>query len=253
MINVSAQSRDVWKAGEPNSAVGEFTERLLSSWLPSFCRDPKRQLQTAGFRMSSINVSEADARDCLYAIDRGLVTDCGGGRYRASRSTAYEQLFWTGPRSAVPRTLTLWKEPVITFAALARLHRDHGWRSDLLGTQPRTWAFDLAAHDPSLPERAYILCEVKKTTKEADRLLSDLLALGSKPEAIGVLENSKRKWQGILADRPKVVWILGPSCYTKVLSIEFLRSDRAALRSSSNGALDFPGSGSAGAANRIEV
>lgn len=220
-------------------SIAEFRERVMRKWLPVFCHDARRQYPLEGFRETSIVVSAEDAHDCMYAIDCGLVIDHGGGRYRAARSTAFEQLFWTGLRTLVPRPVILWVEPVITFAALARLHRDYGWPSELLGTQPKSWAFDLAAHEPTDPSCYRILGEVKKTVQEAEALIADLRQLSRGESSSASRINSRKKWSGLLAAKPSILWIVGPGGYSKVFSVAYKASAEATLADSTADALAF--------------
>jgi hypothetical protein len=46
-----------------------------------------------------------DAQDIMRALDTKIVTDAGGGRFRMPQSKAYEQLFWTGSKTVIPRPL----------------------------------------------------------------------------------------------------------------------------------------------------
>ena len=119
-----------------------------------------------------------------------------------------------------PRRLTLWIEPVIAFAAVARLIRDHGWPPELVGTQPRSWAFDLAAHAPADRERYLILCEVKKSVKEAEALISDLGSL-SRGDDSTIKLNSRKKWNALLIEQPPILWIVGPAPFSKVFNVTY--------------------------------
>jgi hypothetical protein len=196
--------------------VSEFKRRLTRSWLPTYCHDHGRLYSEKGFRHESIDISPVDACDCMHAIDKGIVFDVGGGRFRAARSTATEPLFWEGLRSTLPRPITLWREPVITFASIARLNRDYGWPANLLGTQPLTWSFDFAAHDP-LDATAYrILGEVKKSVQEVDSLCADLKRLANGVQDDRISDNSRKKWSGLLKLKAPIVWVVGPGAYSVV-------------------------------------
>lgn len=188
-----------------------FSHRLYTDWLPTYCHDDRRRYHPSGFKATSITVSEADARDCMVAIDDQVVVDAGGGRFRASRSAAHEVLFWEGSKTASPRPITLWLEPVITFAALARLHRKYRWPKEDLGMQPKGWAFDLAAYGRDLNAPPCLLGEVKKSSSELRRLREDLLKLsnGASPEIVPI--NSTRKWQALVETKPSFVWLVGPN------------------------------------------
>jgi len=188
-----------------------FSHRVCTEWLIAYCEDDKRNYNPLGFNEASIRVAEADARDCMLAIDHRVVIDTRGGRYRANMSTAQEVLFWEGHKTKPIRPITLWLEPVITFAALARLHLLHGWPKEQLGMQPNGWAFDLAAHETSVEQRPRILGEVKKSSAELKRLRDELLKLSSGAATTEVSANSAKKWQALLATKPDTVWLLGPN------------------------------------------
>lgn len=66
-----------------------FSHRLHSDWLVAFCNDDKRKYDPLGFKTTSITVAAADARDCMLAMDLGVVFDTRGGRYRATKSSAH--------------------------------------------------------------------------------------------------------------------------------------------------------------------
>jgi hypothetical protein len=212
----------------------DFASRVIGQWLPTYCE--ARGYGIAGFKAASIVVDEADARDCLLAIDTGVVVDQGGGRYRAARSAAIEVLFWEGAKTQIPRPITLWLEPVICFAALARLHTRFRWPKESLCSQPPGYAFDVAAYDP-VSERPVILCEVKKTHSELERLRCDLETL-SRGSGAAVLENSARKWQALMQLQPNVLWLLGPGEKQHVFTIDYSLGD-AKLRVAGEDALNF--------------
>src|SRR6266852_4840136 len=152
----------------------EFSHRLLNEWLPTYCDDPKRNYLKEGFKRDSIKVTSQDARDFIRAIDTKIVTDIGGGRFRMPQSKANEVIFWEGSKAITPRRITLWLEPIITIAAMARLHLDYGWPKDCLGMQAEKWEFDLIAFKPPDFRNEYIAGEVKKSSKELDDLLINL-------------------------------------------------------------------------------
>lgn len=191
--------------------VQRFSERVLMDWLPTYCQDRKRNYDPSGFRAKSIKVAEVDACDCMVAIDQGIVVDTGGGRFSACRSSAQEVLFWEGRKSEVPRPITLWLEPVITFAALARLHNEYAWPKENLGMQSEGWAFDLATYESSQGHQPRILGEIKKTKSELIRLQVDLLRLSSGAAPDTVSANSRKKWDALLTARPSLLWLVGPN------------------------------------------
>jgi hypothetical protein len=184
-------------------------------------------------------LSNEDARDCIRAIDCGVVKDTGGGRYKAQWSTAFEPLFWKGSRNTIPRPITLWLEPAITFATLARLHFDHHWPINHLATQPKSWAFDFAAHEPDDPSKYRILGEVKKTVREAEALLENLYLASKTDGEAEIPTNSLKKWKGLILAKPKVVWIVGPAGYSKVLGCTYPSDGKSILTEIKSEALDF--------------
>ncbi|MCZ2406353.1 MAG: hypothetical protein LC097_06425 [Burkholderiales bacterium] len=218
-----------------------FLGRIQDDWLPNYCADPKRNYSPAGFRSGSVKLAPVDAADCMRAIDAGIVKDAGHGRFLAARGQATEPLFWEGSRLVSPRPITFWHEPAITFAALARLHFDYGWPVSLLGNQPKSWAFDLAAHEQEDLDRYRILGEVKKTKRETEALIADLLHASDCQSTDGLPQNSEKKWQGLLRDKPSLLWIVGPAGFAEVFSCEYPEPGIGILRDCPPTALCFPG------------
>lgn len=191
----------------PQDPLSEFEERLYREWLPAYCSS--RGYDPAGFRPASLTVSAADARGCMRALDAKLVRDLGGGRFATGPMQPIEPLFWEGRRAVIPRPITLWHEPVISFATLARLHDDFGWPAELLVNQPGGWAFDIAGRDPADPKQFHLLVEVKKSRRESDSLVQDLVR-ASEGDVAGMSVNSRKKWDALLREPPRVVWVVGP-------------------------------------------
>lgn len=206
-------------------ALAVFTARLYSEWLPAFGNDPARGFGTDGFKADSIRIGPLDADNFLRAIDGGLVADTGGGRYRCAQSKALEQLFWTHEKGISPRPLTLWVEPVIGMATLARIHFDLGWPAALLGMQTVDWAFDLAAYRSEAADRLVIACEVKKSRAEIDHLVADLRHHSREEPNVTISPkqrhtNSFRKWASLRRERPRWLWLVGPEGYEFVFALE---------------------------------
>lgn len=208
------------------SNLDEFKLRLRYKWLPEFCADEKRQYDPAGFKNSSIKISEFDAKNFIRALDEGLVNDSGGGRYRCHRSSAFEQIFWNGSKSIQPTPLWLWIEPVITIGTIARLGLDYSWPAEALCNQPAGWAFDFAVFKSESSENEYIAGEVKKTKRELDELIRDLTEFGR----LGLTEcdsdhpkrvNSFKKWNRLQECRAPFFWAVGPNDYTHLFSVNY--------------------------------
>jgi hypothetical protein len=199
---------------------------LGESWLPAYCHDPARRYDPSGFKGGLRSLSAHDAADFIYALDSGLVRDIGGGRYRAPRSKATEVLFWEGPKTAIPRTITLWREPVITIAALARLRRDHGWPAALLGLQSADWAFDLVAYVASQSNAIAIAGEVKKSANELVNMVRYLQDFATDPAKVAACQkgaelNAARKWTALAAVRAPLFWAVGPAGLSELHSVKY--------------------------------
>lgn len=201
--------------------LDQFQARLDREWLEPFCT--KRGFSTDGFVRESLQkLSPVDAEDFIYAIDQGLV-EHESGVFRTPLSKAKEQIFWEGPKDTNPRKITLWLEPIITIAALARLHRDYGWPSDCLGLQSATWAFDLVAYVARKTEEG-LVCEVKKSTQEVDKLIGFMLAhANSDPDLALNLKGSElnafRKVIALRRSSSPTFWAVGPGGYSRVFTV----------------------------------
>jgi hypothetical protein len=224
-------------------AQQEFWRRLGEEWLPAYCNDPKRQYATEGFRAGSKTVSEQDARDFLRAIDQKVVSVDSGGRFRMPQSKAHEVIFWEHSTAISPRPVTLWLEPVITIAAVARLHLDYGWPVEYLGMQSADSAFDLMAFKPPNFDNEYIAGEVKDSAAQLDRLLAHMNQCCAKddPEcsARKTRKNAHRKVAGLKRCRAPVFWALGPDCDSRVFEVAYGDDGRIALHPSPEENLRF--------------
>ncbi|TAT70000.1 hypothetical protein [Rhizobium ruizarguesonis] len=192
---------------------------------------------------NSALVSEADACDFLRAIEGGLVTHVGRGLYSASKSSAKEQLFWEFDKGAIPRTFAIWLEPVITIAALARLHFEYGWPAELIGTQSKKWEFDLVAYSKQDAENESIAAEIKKSAKEAEKLVEHITSLSGAGmvDVTGnaAMRNSIKKYNGLVERGAKVFWIVGPAKLNYIFNVEQLGDKRIALTPGEEGLLRY--------------
>lgn len=225
-----------------NVIITEFSRRIAEEWLPAYCLDSKRKYDVRGYRPSSNTVRAVDARDFLRAIDNGLVTDLGGGRFSFPQSRATEVIFWEGAKAATPRPITIWLEPVITIAAIARLRFDYGWPLHCLGTQSEDWAFDIIAFRPS-ESHEYIAGEVKKTSKELDQLLAEMEiscingTLGYEPSPKRI--NAHKKWLGLCRCRAPIFWAVGPNGDSRVFKVTYTSRGPSALTRTTEDSLSF--------------
>jgi hypothetical protein len=114
----------------------------------------------------------------------------------------------------LPRPVYLWIEPIITIAAVARLHLGYGWPKELPGMQSEAYAFDLTAFKPQTPKNEYIAGEVKATTSELDRFflaLQQSCAAGEHECAVAppLRRNADKKWLGLRRCRTPLFWAIG--------------------------------------------
>jgi len=223
------------------NALIAFQQLLYDQLVPEFCGDPKRRCDPSTFNRASVRVSEHDAHYFLKAWEGGLLRHAGRGIYHASRGAAGEQFFWTGRNVPGARSFSLWLEPIITVAALARLHFDFEWPQDLIGTQSVDWSFDLVAFRPDMRDE-WIAGEVKKTKGEVDQLLALMEAFGRDPSlpipASGKARNAYKKVAGLRARRAPVFWAVGPDGLSKVYLAEYRDDDVIQLVEQAN-ALHF--------------
>lgn len=197
-----------------SDSLATFESLLHNRLIPEFCGDSSRGCTIAGFRQESAKVGAFDAAWFVRGFEAGLIEHCGRGLYRGPNSSAKEQFFWEGPRAEVPRRFSLWKEPVITIGALARLHFEFGWPKALLGTQSVDFAFDVVALHPRAAGEA-VAGEVKKSVKELEELIRWMQALRLPPEMLEPPSqpkaiNAYKKVAALRARRAPVFWAVGP-------------------------------------------
>jgi hypothetical protein len=218
---------------------GVLYERLI----PEFCGDSDRRCETSDFRGDSVRISAQDASYFVMAWEAGLIEHQGRGLYRAAGSAASEQFFWTGPRASEPRWFSLWIEPVITVAALARLHFDFGWPKHLIGTQSVDWAFDVVTFLPGQANE-FIAGEVKKTRSEVDHLIRLMAEFGRNPRmevpTSGKARNAYKKVAGLRARRAPMFWAIGPDGLSKAYRVRYHQRDVVELVPADDRALRFP-------------
>jgi hypothetical protein len=195
---------------------------VIEKLLPSFCEP--RGFDPRGFKSRVVKLSDRDCSDFLRAWEGGLLTDLGDGKYRTGLSGANEQFFWEGLKSVQPRPITLWLEPVITVAAMARLYFDHDWPLDRLGLQSKDYAFDVVAYEPS-GDRECIAGEVKKSVKEVNQLVELMQHFGAEPTAplpdSGKERNAFKKIVALRDRQPSVFWAVGPDRHEFIYLLEY--------------------------------
>jgi hypothetical protein len=145
----------------------------------------------------------------------------------------------------LPRPFTLWLEPIITIASLARLHFDYGWPADLLGTQSRKWEFDIVGYTNAAEDNEFLAGEIKKSVREATTLIEDILSLSGsglvKVSGSAALRNSIKKYNGLVERRAKVFWVVGPNNFNRAFRVSELDEGKIAVVETNSDALAFPG------------
>ena len=221
-----------------------FKYRILNELLPQYCDDPSRGWGAVGFKPDWFKLSVIDADDFLRGLDAGLIEHVGRGQYLAVRSAAKEQFFWEGQKAVSPRPVSLWLEPVITVAGLARLHFEFGWPKHLIGMQSKGYAFDLTSYlGPDQPNE-YIACEVKKSVKELDFLIDTLqqLAADGADCEDGIPRpkiNAYRKLDALRKRNVPIFWALGPNRASYVFNMSYIEGGKVIFSETDEQALSY--------------
>tara|TARA_R110002096_G_scaffold34422_9_gene98321 strand:- start:375 stop:758 length:384 start_codon:yes stop_codon:yes gene_type:complete len=127
---------------------------------------------------------------------------------------------------------------------LARLHHDHGWPVDRLGTQSFDGAFDTVAYTVG-HRNEHVAGEVKKARREVDDLVAYMAEYGADPSAPEPdksqqkRRNAFRKLAALRDRNAPVFWALGPDGYSKAFLPRYLDSGVVELNEAGSSALDF--------------
>jgi hypothetical protein len=208
-------------------ATKRFRNLLEQTLIPGYCSINSRGMNSSGFRASRTPLSTIDMADFLRGWDAQLLPHDGNGRYRAPRGGASEVFFWEGLKANTPRTFTLWIEPIITLAVLARMHLDFAWPKTLIGNQLKgNWAFDVVGYKSESDPSILIACEVKKSRKEIDALISHMQCFGrqaslSGEQLKGAEKNAFKKVKALRECNPSIFWAVGPERYEKAFSVQY--------------------------------
>lgn len=223
-------------------ALDVFNHRVVAEWLPEFCNDPKRNYSTEGFCVKPNELSEKDAKDFMRAVDEEVVSVDAGGRFRMPQSKAFEAIFWDGGKTVTPRYISLWVEPVVTIAAMARLHFDHGWPLHCLGMQSKEFAFDIMAYHPTDNAQALIAGEVKATRRDMDDLMKRLhhCCTQGHHDCPAASRNAHKKWEGLHRHKAPLFWALGPGQNSRVFKVGHGSDSAIVLTEADNTLLNCP-------------
>lgn len=200
-------------------------------------------MQVSGFVSASNRTTEIDAADFLRGWNAGLCAHKGRGQYIVGQAKVHEQFFWSGTKQPENRSFTLWMEPVITVAAIGRLHLDFGWPVAALGSQSKDWAFDIVARKSDSSLR--IAGEVKKSRAEVDDLIDLMARFAGDPSAQlpgpGKMRNAFKKVASLRAYSADLLWIVGPDRYEFVFEMRQSEGGTIGFATVSLGALRYGG------------
>lgn len=226
---------------------------LIKDLLMEFCGGPDPSLAVGGFQDTSAKISMRDKDDFVRAMKARLVHSVRPGQYRAPQSCASEQFFWSGRKSISPRRITLWVEPIITVATLARLHFELEWPAEYLGTQSPNWGFDLCAYEEPLADAEastsamVIAGEIKKSRDEIEDLI-DLMTRFGAGERLAAPPTSRernayRKVDELRRLRARYFWAVGPDRMSHAFAVRHGPSDEIQLDLVPEEQLRFPALG----------
>ena len=203
-----------------------FRARIMDELLPEICDYPDSPWRREGFREDWSKIHELDALDFIRGMDAEILRPLGKGAYRAPKSLASEYFFWEGSKDVSPRPLTLWIEPIITVAVLARLHLDLRWPKNLIGTQSLNWEFDVTAYPTLGSTSEFISCEVKKTISELEYLVAEMINLAANDAKESEVTSQKqlnayRNLDGLRSRQAPFFWAVGPGGANHVFRMNY--------------------------------
>jgi hypothetical protein len=210
----------------------QFVDVLKWELIPSFCSRSDRNMMREGFSCGNLkNLHEKDMENFLRGWKEKLFRDLDGGLYEAPRGGSKEQFFWSGLRANSPRTFSLWLEPVIALGVLARMYLDFKWPRELIGSQTKpAYAFDVfGCKSPENDQPLLIACEVKKSRKEIDDLVTHMHEIGLTPaltkESLpgSTAKNAFMKVKALRANQAGTFWAVGPGQYERIFCVNYRR------------------------------
>lgn len=210
-----------------DKAFARFNELLETTLIPQYCTHPTMGMKPQGFKNNIAKLSSADIKLFMQAWDIGFIQYARNGSYSLGKANATEKFFWEGRKGSEIRSFSLWLEPIITAGVLARMHINLGWPINLIGAQSkRDWAFDAVAYKDTNDQNGYVLCEVKKTTREADQLAAYMKEYIAAPPVVedslrGARLNAYRKVKALRVRRSAFLWLAGPDKYGLVYEVNY--------------------------------
>jgi hypothetical protein len=196
-------------------AVARLNEMLHGWWLDRFlstrpCIDP------SAFRVRSLDLTPFEAAGFMYALDFHLVEIDEGAGIVWPRM--HERLcpFHEGrSRDGRPPGINFARECFATVAAAVHLHAEYGWPVDniVLGSS-RASRFDLGLFTDDCERDLVLAGEVKSGASGITYLLNQVRSCASEPRHLEDIHKNRdphRKFEGLLRDRPQLLWLIAPA------------------------------------------
>jgi hypothetical protein len=100
--------------------------------------------------------------------------------------------------------------------------------------QSKDWAFDFAVFKETSSESEFVAGEVKKSPKELDSLIENLVAFGQQgasecPSIHRDVVNSFKKWLALLRCNAPFFWAVGPNNYTHLFNVVYNTENNASF------------------------
>jgi hypothetical protein len=168
-------------------------------------------------------LADVDVRNFFRSIKVGGIRDCEDGYLALARPGCRLRMFDHGLRGA-KQTAKVSVEPILSIGVVARLVETFGWPAQAIGTQMDKGAFDLSIYSgfSSVPA---VQCEIKVRATEVDAMAAYFLSvLNSAKPPEERHKNWNRKLGSIVAQPPKLVWLLAPGQYERVFRVDATNS-----------------------------
>lgn len=202
-------------ASPDDDTIAEFKSRL-NRWLLEFCE--AKGLEPSVYTGRNEVWQIADVEPFLRAAE--LFDSSGAGVFRWPRTHSEITLFWAGNRSSSPRPAFLARETLVTMGAVAELHEQLNWPTELIEVETKGYTFDFAAYETTADgaERMVIAGEAKALARDLDKwqvALDGCMAMAPhdadahKTESQAQVRlNAHKKRVGLDLYRPDYLWLV---------------------------------------------